>query len=323
MSQKNETAVLVLALAITAALLAGGFWWFSRSSGFNLSSVSKDENSNNQNQPQTAQPSNPPNQSAPGTSSPAVPSSTFAPPTSVPSGTTVRIDGSTSMVQLNQALKRSFEQQFPGTTVNTQAGGTDKGIQALLAGTVELGAISRPLTSQEQSQGLVAAPVTKDAVAIVVGDKNPFRKGLTTAQVVGIFQGQITDWSAVGGAAGTIRVINRPTISGTHQTFRELVLKGGNFGTTPNITTLPQDATTPLLRELGTNGIGYATFAQVANQQTVRTVPVDGLTPEAPNYPYQRTLYYAYKQPASPQVQAFLGYLASPQGQQALSAANK
>jgi phosphate transport system substrate-binding protein len=224
------------------------------------------------------------------------------------------------MVQINQALKNRFEQQFPGTTVNAQARGTDKGIQELLAGNVDLAAISRPLTSQETAQGLAAAPVTKDAIAIVVGDKNPFRKGLTRDQVVGIFQGQTTEWSTVGGAAGTIQVINRPPNSGTHQAFREMVLRGGNFGTTPNIRTLSQDATTPLLRALGTNGIGYATYAQVANQQTVRTVPVDGLTPEAANYPYQRILYYAYKQPASPQVQAFLGYVASPQGQQAISA---
>jgi phosphate transport system substrate-binding protein len=198
-----------------------------------------------------------------------------------------------------------------------------EGIQALQSGTADVAAISRPLTSQEQSQGLAAVPVTKDAIAIVVGDKNPFRKGLKSSEVTGIFQGQITDWSKLGGQAGSIQVINRPPGSGTHQIFQELVLKGGNFGTTPNITTLPQDATTPLLRALGTNGIGYATFAQVANQQTVRAVAVDGLTPEAANYPYQRTLYYAYKQPPSPPAQAFLGYATSPQGQQAISTPNQ
>lgn len=170
---------------------------------------------------------------------------------------------------------------------------------------------------------MAAVRVTQDAIAIVVGDKNPFRKGLTSEQVVGIFTGKITDWSVVGGTPGIIKVINRPAGSGTHQAFQELVLKGGQFGTTPNITTLPQDATTPLLRALGTNGIGYATFAQVANQQTVRTVPIDGLTPQASSYPYQRTLYYAYKKNASPQVQAFLGYATSPQGKQAIAAANK
>lgn len=308
MSQKNETAVLVLALIITAALLGGGFWWFNSLKIGDGNSTSTPTN----------QDPNQPNQSPP----PAT-GATFSLPISVPAGTNVRIDGSTSMVQINQALKNGFEKQFTGTVVNTKSGGTDQGVQALLGGSVDVAAISRPLTPQEQSQGLVAVPVTKDAIAIVVGNNNPFRKGLTSNQVVGIFQGQITNWSVVGGQAGTIQVINRPPFSGTHQAFRELALKKGTFGTTPNIKTLQQDATTPLLRELGTNGIGYATSTQVENQQTVRAVAVDGLTPEAANYPYQRQLDYAYKQPASPQVRAFLGYATSPQGQQVISAINK
>lgn len=316
MSQKNETTVLVLSLLITAALLGAGFWWFTRGTGVNLSNVSKGDNNNNPNQQQTGQTPNSPNP-------PATSSQTFAPPTTVASGTNVRIDGATSMVQINQALKRSFEQQFLGTTVNTNAGGTEKGIKDLLAGNVDIAAISRPLTSQEESQGMAAIPVTQDAIAIVIGEKNPFRKGLTQEQVRRIFQGQITDWSKVGGTAGPIRVINRPLGSGTHQIFQEFVLQGQNFGTTPNFTTLPQDATTPLLRALGTSGIGYATYSQVANQQTVRAVPIDGVTPEASSYPYQRTLYYAYKQPPSPQVQAFLGYVTSDKGKGAIASANE
>lgn len=308
MSQKNETAVLILALLITAALLGGGFWWFTRSSGVNLGGANKGDNNNLTEQP---------------TSDTSSSNTTFAPPKNVSAGTTVKIEGSTSMVQINQAFKNSFESQFPGTNVNTQAGGTEKGIQELLAKNADIAAISRPLTSQEKAQGLVAQPITKDAIALVVGYQNPFRTGLTSTQVVGIFRGQITDWKRVGGTGGTIRVINRPPDSGTHQAFRELVLNEKDFGTTPNFTTLPQDATTPLLQALKKDGIGYATFAQVANQQTVRTVAVDGLTPEAANYPYQRELYYAYKQPPSPQVKAFLGYVNSPQGKQALAAANK
>ena len=325
MSQKNETTVLVLALLITAALLGGGFWWFRNSLG-NVAGSSKGSNDNAGEKTSTTgtSPVSPPTPSAPTNSPLVAPGSTFAPPTNVPGGTKVRIEGSTSMVQINQAFKVDFEKQFPGTIVETQAKGTEQGIQALQAGQVDIAAISRPLNSQEQAQDLVAIPVTQDAIAIAVGEKNPFRQGLTSAQVVEIFQGKITDWSQIGGgASGTIRVINRPPGSGTHQAFQEMVLKGGNFGTTPNITTLKQDATTPLLRELSTNGIGYATYAQVAKQQTVRTVAVDGLTPEASTYPYQRTLYYAYKQPASAQVQDFLGYVGSSQGKQALSTASK
>ncbi len=36
----------------------------------------------------------------------------FAPPTSIPSGTTIRINGSTSMVQINQALKAALTTKF-------------------------------------------------------------------------------------------------------------------------------------------------------------------------------------------------------------------
>lgn len=307
MSQKNETTTLVLSLLITVLLLAGGFWWFTRNNP-NLNPLAQRGNNDSPTSPQT--PAEPP-----------TPTTAFTPPTTVPSGTTVRIAGSTSMVQINQALKTSFEEQFPGTTVQTEAGGTDKGIQGLLAGSIDIAAISRPLTESETSQGLVAVPVSEDAIAIVVGLDNPFRTGLTTEQVVGIFQGQITNWSEVGGEPRPIRVINRPPVSGTHQAFQELVLQGGEFGSTPNFTTLERDATTPLLRELGTDGIGYATYRQVAEQQTVRTVAINGLTPEAANYPYQRTLFYVYQQPPNPAVEAFLGYLASPQGQQAIASA--
>ena len=93
----------------------------------------------------------------------------FPPQQSVPAGTTITIDGSTSMVLINQALKAAFLQAYPGTVVNTSATGSDNGIQALLGGSVTLAALSRPLTAEEQQRGLVAVPVAKDRIAIVVG----------------------------------------------------------------------------------------------------------------------------------------------------------
>jgi phosphate transport system substrate-binding protein len=281
-------------------LLGGGYWWFFMRN-----------------------PAPNPTATQPESNSPAgATSGAFPLPKTVASGTTVKIDGSTSMVTINQSLKNGFEKKFPGTKVEAVGNGTDKGIQDLLAGKVEIAAASRPLTIQEQSQGLKAVTVTQDAIALIVGTGNPFSKGLTSSQVADIFLGKINNWSAVGGSAATIRVINRPAISGTHQAFKEMVLKGANFGTTPNIRTLPRDATTPLIQALGTDGIGYATFAQVANQTKARVLSVDGLTPDASSYPYQRSLYYIYKDPASAGVQAFLGYASSPQGQQALTLGN-
>ena len=299
MSQRSGPPPIVFIL-LFLGFLGGGYWWFFMRN-----------------------PAPNPTATQPESNSPAgATSGAFPLPKTVASGTTVKIDGSTSMVTINQNLKNGFEKQFPGTKVDAVANGTDKGINDLLAGKVEIAAASRPLTVQEQSQGLKAVTVTQDAIALMVGTANPFKQGLTSSQIADIFQGKINNWSAVGGSAATIRVINRPAISGTHQGFKELVLKGANFGTTPNIRTLPQDATTPLIQALGTDGIGYATFAQAANQKTARVLSVDGLTPDAGSYPYQRSLYYVYKDPASAGVQAFLGYASSPQGQQALTLGN-
>lgn len=311
MSQKNETLRLLLALLITAGILGGSYWWFTHQSNGNLGNLLP----RGQNSP------------SPLGKLPPPPSPTeaiaFGPPNSVPAGTVVRINGSTSMVKINQALKAAFEGQFPRTKVTTEAKGTEVGITGLTAGNIDVAAISRPLTAQETGQGLVAVPIVQDAIAIVVGVNNPFRRSLTRQQVADIFQGKINNWSAVGGPASPIRVINRPSASGTYHAFQHLVLAGGNFGTSANITTLPRDATTPLLQALGKDGIGYATYAQVADQQTVRTVPIDGLTPESPDYPFQRTLYYAYRNPPNPAVQAFLGYANSPAGRQAIATAAK
>ncbi|MDK2410439.1 phosphate ABC transporter substrate-binding protein [Aphanizomenon sp. PH219] len=306
MSQRSGPPPIVFIL-LFLGLLGGGYWWFFMRNPAPPSITTQSES----------------NFPTGETTTPTTPTSAAFPlPTTVASGTTVKIDGSTSMVTINQNLRKGFEKQFPGTKVEAVGNGTDKGIQDLLAGKVDIAAASRPLTAQEQGQGLKSVTITQDAIALIVGKANPFNRGLTSSQIADIFQGKINNWSAVGGPSATIRVINRPAISGTHQTFKELVLKGANFGTTPNITTLPQDATTPLVQALKTDGIGYATFTQVANQQTARVVAIEGLTPEAASYPYKRSLYYVYKDPASAGVQAFLGYATSPQGQQALTLGN-
>lgn len=298
----------IVFILIFLALIGGAYWFFFR-------------------KPKTIAVSPQPQIEAvqPGTNqavAPATAPANFTLQANVPAGTVVNIDGSTSMVLINEALKSGFQRQYPGASVNTSATGSDNGIQALLSGSADLAAVSRALTSQEQAQGLVAVPVANDAIALVIGQNNPFQRGISANQVGQIFTGQIDNWATLGGPSATIRVINRPPVSGTAQAFQNLALGGQPFGSTPNITTMDRDATTPMLQQLGADGIGYATFEQVADQQTVRVVPIDGLTPEAPDYPFKRSLYYVYRDANSPAVQAFLGYALSPQGQQVIETTN-
>lgn len=82
-------------------------------------------------------------------------SSSFSDPGIVPQGTSISINGSTQMLQINQALQKSFQKQFPGTVVNTNADGSETGIELLRSGKIDIAAIDRPLNIKEQAAGLV------------------------------------------------------------------------------------------------------------------------------------------------------------------------
>jgi phosphate transport system substrate-binding protein len=298
---KSPNSSSIAYILITVGLLAGGWFWF-----FMM-------NPNKENVV-TQSPDTGSNQSLPGDNNAAA---KFPPLDKVPPTTQVRIDGATSMVTINKNLKTAFESKFSGTRVITQSSGSGQGLRALQAGKIDLAAVSRSLTPQEKAQGLDSVTISVDPIAIVVGINSSVPNNLTLEQVTGIFNGSIADWATVGGKSAKIRIINRPATSGTRQVFQDLVLKGAAFGTTPNFITLPRDATTPLLQALATDGIGYATYSQVAAQSTVRVLSVGGVLPSEVGYPYPRSLLYVYKTPPSPIVKAFLGYAFSPEGKQA------
>jgi phosphate transport system substrate-binding protein len=315
--QKNNTLPLIVALLITGGIIGGGAWLLlggQKSFEINGVPVTLGNDDNVENAPTTTATENN-STTAPTTATGNLP---FAPPTQVASGTQIFIDGSTSMVQINTALKSAFESAFSGTRVELAAQGSSNGIEALKNGSVDIAASSRPLTPEESNAGLKSVPIVPDQIALVVGKDNAFRGSVSTSQVMGIFTGQITNWSEVGGANAPIRVINRPPVSGTYTSFKEMVLNGQDVTVG---TTLERDETTGLLQQLGTDGIGYATYSQVKDQATVRSIPVDNFFPDQPEYPYQRQLFYVYKEPATPAAQAFIGFIGSPAGQAALNQA--
>jgi phosphate transport system substrate-binding protein len=297
-SQKSPPPIVYIAGAL--ALAGGGYAVFNQFTNSPAPIVSNDGGQQN---------------SAPT----SVPKIAFDLPSTVPAGTVVKIGGATSMAQINQALKIGFEKKFPGVQALPRASSSGRGLTDLAAGSIDITGISRQLTAAEKGQGLVSVPISQDKIAIVVGNANDLRTGLTADQVTKIFTGEFSNWSQVGGKKLPIRPILRPMNSGTHQSFQEIGLQGKNFGSGGSFKVLPRDATTPLLQALGAEGIGYATFAQVANQSTVRSVSIDGIAPTDANYPYQRTLAYVYKGQPNDAVKAFLGFATSSEGQQLIN----
>ncbi|MBE9125084.1 MULTISPECIES: substrate-binding domain-containing protein [unclassified Coleofasciculus] len=248
----------------------------------------------------------------------------FELPPSVPRGTTVQLDGSTSMIKVNQALKERFEKQYPGTTIELNAQGSDAALQALLDGEIDLAAIGRPLTGEEKAQGLVQVPLNLQKIAIITAPDNPFQGDVTFKQFSQIFRGEINDWSEIGGDPGEIKLIDRPDYSDTRRAFQRYdVFKAAPFETGTNATQIDQDSTQEVIKQLGANGIGYAIADQVLEMKPteVKIIPMHKVFPDDPRYPFSQTLSYVYKEPPTPPVEAFVGYATDPSNEEVVDEA--
>jgi phosphate transport system substrate-binding protein len=235
------------------------------------------------------------------------------PPSSVPADTVVRVEGSSSMAAITQTLKQGFEQQYPGAKVNPAIAPTNDALQALKAGKIDVAASGRPLTKDEKAAGLVAVPVARHKIALVVKEDNPFRGTLTIEQFAQIFRGEITNWADVDGTDAPVRLVDRPATSDTRQAFLNYdVFQSAPFKTGESAVTVTKDETAAVIEKLGNDGVGYAIAEQVIDQPGIRIVSLYDTFPDNPKYPFSQPLTYVYKEPASPAVQAFLGYAATP-----------
>jgi phosphate transport system substrate-binding protein len=255
------------------------------------------------------------------------PSPAFPMPSAFPTGSGIKIDGSTSMAAINQSLQKQFVSKFGEAKVELATNGTEKALEAVGKGEIDLAAIGRPLTDTEKAQGLAEYVISREKIAIIVGTDNPFSGDLTFKQFAQMFRGEMTDWSKVGGS-GAIRFIDRPEASDTRKSLSTYpVFKEGNFAVGANGKTLDADETAALIKELGKDGIGYAIASQALNQPGVKVLSMHKTLPDDPRYPYSQPRNYVYKPGAdgnpSPAALAFLGYATSPEGQTAVANANK
>jgi phosphate transport system substrate-binding protein len=313
MSQGKETIVLVLSMLITAGVAGGGYLYFSQQGKQVQSST-------------TSQSTTPVNSNNPTNTSVSVINLNFE--TTLPNPSILSMDGSTTMVALVKDLRNAYSQINPNTPTtygipDRNPNGSSQGLKNLINDSVAIAATSRPLKPEEAETGIQLVPIAKDAIAIVIGINNPFKGGLTKDQVRDIYQGKITNWSEVGGTNLPIKVINRGLTSGTRQAFLDIVLAGQQFAPdSTNFITWKQDETTAILRELGDNGISYATTTQVEKQEIVRILSINGVAPtdieaiKSGKYPISRSLFLAAKRTTSPVVKQFIEFALSPQGQQ-------
>lgn len=229
----------------------------------------------------------------------------------------LHIKGSDSMLLLVQRLAESYMVRYPGAVVSVEGGGSSAGIAALISGTVDLCATSRPLSPEEvstlakrhRSLG-VSILCAKDALNVIVHPSNPV-SDLPLKRVVEIFTGTVTEWEG----SGPVTVYSREPNSGTYLYFEDHVLLGKEY--TDQAVTVPGARAMTAAVAGDPSGIGYGTSAYTDG---VKPVAVDGVYPSEENvrsgrYPICRYLYfYSIHQPEG-EIKRFLDWAVSEEGQ--------
>jgi len=136
----------------------------------------------------------------------------------------------------------------------------------------------------------VAHVVAMDGVCIAVHPSNPI-KALSAEQVRKIYNGQVTNWSQLGGANMKIVMISRDTNSGTYETFHKLVMSKEKMASgTEYVNSNPQMQA----RVSSTQGaIGYLGLGFTDGVKVLR---IDGVMPSrktiaSGKYPVSRPLF--------------------------------
>ncbi|MGF1521126.1 MAG: substrate-binding domain-containing protein [Leptolyngbyaceae cyanobacterium] len=239
----------------------------------------------------------------------------------LPEGTTLTIEGSSSMEVITRTLKQRFEERYGDATIEVVEQSIDEALQSLANGEIEIAAIGRSLTDEEKAQGLSEVLVSREKIAVIVGSDNLFQGDVDSENFVRIFRGEVTNWSQLGGSDLPIRFIDRPASSDTRQALGEYDLFGGDLTTGAGTITLTTDSTAELVEALGNDGISYAIASQVLDQDNVRVLSMHSTFPDDPRYPYSQPRNYVYRgtEPLSPEAEAFLAFATGQEGQVAVA----
>src|SRR5262245_35098072 len=122
--------------------------------------------------------------------------------------------------------------------IDFKSHGSGTAFKDLESKTIAIGMASRSITPEEVTklnalyQTNMLAPTNEhilalDGLAVIVNRANPIN-ALSIDEIGRIFAGEVTNWSQLGGPNATPKLHARDDVSGTFDTFKELVLKGKN-----------------------------------------------------------------------------------------------
>jgi phosphate transport system substrate-binding protein len=209
---------------------------------------------------------------------------------------TIKVSGAYSLYPMMVVWANEYQKNHTGVRIDVSSGGAGKGMSDALAGTVNLGMVSRDVTQAEKDQGIVDVAVVKDAVLPTINDHNPVLSNLTTTgltneQFRNIFinltysnWGQLVNKTSITNA---IKVYSRSDVCGAAQTWAKYLSYPGknytqdSFPTSEKVTKVKGDDSMSQSIISDPNGIGYSNVNYIYSNSTMKpktglvVVPID------------------------------------------------
>src|SRR5262245_44531320 len=255
--------------------------------------------------------------------------------------------GSDTLNNLMTLWAETFNKFYPNAKVQIEGKGSSTAPPALIAGTAQLGPMSREMKGSEvdgfeKKYGYKPTQIrtSVDALAVWVNKDNPI-KCLTIPQADAIFsksrrhgyKEDIRTWGQLGltgeWASRPISLFGRNSASGTCGFFKEHTLKNGDFKDEvkeqPGSASVVQGITVDRFA-MGYSGIGYATAGvravPLAEKEGAKCYEADADHAYAGSYPLARFLYvYVNRAPGKtldPLTREFVKLVLSKEGQEAV-----
>lgn len=172
---------------------------------------------------------------APASASSTAPSNPAATTAANLSGT-VKIDGSSTVYPITEAVAEEFQKANKGVKVTVAFAGTGGGFKKFCNGETDMNDASRPIKADDAGEGVACKAksieylelgIATDALSVVVNPQNDWAKCLTTAQLKKIWdQGStVKKWSDVDPSfpAEDIHLFGPGADSGTFDYFTEVI----------------------------------------------------------------------------------------------------
>lgn len=199
----------------------------------------------------------------------------------------VKIDGSSTVYPITEAVAEEFNKSFKGVQVTVGISGTGGGFKKFIAGETDISNASRPIKAAEiegaAAKGIeyVELPVAYDALAIVVNPKNTWVDKITVKELAKIWapeaQGKVMKWSDVrpGWPDKPLVLFGAGTDSGTFDYFTEAIV--GKEKASRGDYTSSEDDNVLVQGISGNEGaMGYFGLAYYeGNKDKLKLVPVD------------------------------------------------